>query len=128
MTDLINIIAVLKYGATFLGSVTVWKLFEFFYPDVRDYFRSRLEAKAVFNKNLDPILKASNELLGKITSMSRKDFATTRKDQIVEDEIMYILYLFANFWSRLTILKIESDFTALARLKKGEEYYNSSQH
>jgi len=34
---------------------------------------------------------------------------------------MYILYLFANFWSRLKILKIESDYTALARIKKGEE-------
>jgi len=119
--DLAKILEISKYVATIMGSVTLWKLFEFFYPDVRDYFLSRIKAKEVFNKNLDPILKASNELLGKITSMSRNDFDILREEEIDENEIMYILYLFANFWSRLTILKIESDFTALARIKKGEE-------
>jgi len=76
---ILTICKYISYFITILFSVTLWKILEFLYPDVRDYFLSRIKAKEVFNKNLDPILKASNELLGKITSMARKDFNILKK-------------------------------------------------
>ena len=120
MLETLKILSIAQYTLTIVGSITLWKLFEFFYPDVRNAYLARKKAKDVFNLNLDPILKASNELLGKITSISRNDFQIVRTDHPDEDELLYIMYLFANFWSRLSILKIESDYTALARIREGE--------
>ncbi|MCP4902346.1 MAG: hypothetical protein GY906_35715 [bacterium] len=101
-------------------------------------FRRRREdsksARALVDFHLDPILKAADELVGKLRSLAQSDF-----DEIISltyegitidfddddadlDEIMKygdILYLLAQFWAQIQILRIEGLNLNLTRDKRG---------
>ena len=111
--------------ATLTGAA-IWEGFKFFYPDLKQYFKTRIEAKKIFYDNLDPILKASSELYGKIESLAKEDFATfvnpnkSNSDDPKHNQ-KYILYLFAQFWAQLEYLRLQSQYIDLSKLKKGNE-------
>lgn len=111
--------------ATLTGA-TIWEGFKFFYPDLKQYFKTRIAAKKIFYDNLDPILKASSELYGKIESLAKEDFATfvnpnkSNSDNPKHNQ-KYILYLFAQFWAQLEYLRLQSQYIDLSKLKKGNE-------
>lgn len=111
--------------ATITGA-TIWEGFKFFYPDIKQYFKSRIAAKKVFYDNLDPILKASSELYGKIESLAKEDFATfiNEKNSNSSNPLhnqKYILYLFAQFWAQLEYLRLQSQYIDLSKIKEGRQ-------
>ena len=105
-----------------LGAGAVWELFKFVYPDLKKLIGNKGEAKKILYRNINPVLKSADELLGKIHSLARNDFKSLRNEvERKEHDLIYIMYLFANFWGRLMILKLESDYTTLSQIEKGRE-------
>lgn len=114
---------VYKYLISVFSGGVILEVIKLFYPDLRKFFSQKIEAKKLLNKHTDSILKAADELFGKIQSLARDDFQMFTKYDQEKDEMnkIYVLYLFANFWARLGILKQESNFISLGRVKKGKQ-------
>jgi len=76
----------IKIILTFISGGAIWEGFKFIYPDIKRPIVARIEAKKTFYKNLDPILKSSSELYGKMLSLAREDFAhlQTLRSQFLE--------------------------------------------
>jgi len=105
-----------------IGVGAIWELFKFLYPDLRKIIGNKGQAKLILYRHINPVLKSADELLGKIHSLARNDFKSLRiENERKEHDLIYIVYLFANFWGRLMILKLESDYTALSQIEKGRE-------
>jgi len=93
----------------------VWKLFE-------RRWRSKKSAQALLDRHFDPILKTADELFGKLRSLAVEDFVSLRgyveaeadSDAGERIELANLLYLFAQFWARLAILRKEGIFVALS--------------
>jgi len=114
-----NTIALISGGA-------LWEGFKFLYPEIKRPIDNYSKAKKQLYENLDPILKASDELYGKILSLTKEDFATFVNDKHsisddVEQNKRYIYYLFAQFWAQLEYMRMKSHYFSIARIKKGNE-------
>jgi len=111
-----------KYIISIISGGVLLELAKLLYPDFKKIFNRRIDAKNVFNKHSDSILKSADELFGKIYSLAKEDFQTFTKYNQQSDEMnkIYILYLFASFWASLGILKQESNYVHLARIRNGK--------
>jgi hypothetical protein len=82
-------------------------------------------ARLLVATHLDPVLKATDELQGKLRSLAEEDFAEFRiipADELQSTDLVNLcstLYLFAQFWARLEILRRESFHAELSRNKQG---------
>src|SRR5260221_11062885 len=82
--------------------------------------RSAKAARQLIAKHLDPVLKATDELQGKLRSLAEEDFSEFRnipaRDIKSADAVNLCgtLYLFAQFWARLEILRREAFHTELS--------------
>ena len=112
----------LKYIFSFITGGVLLEIIKLIYPDFKKLFQRRIEAKNIFNKYSEQILKSADELFGKIYSLAEEDFRIFTKYNAQTDEMnkIYILYLFASFWGSLGILKQESSYINLARIRKGK--------
>lgn len=114
-------------GAGTIGGV-VAKLLDYAYKEYYHRSEARKSAKNLVDKHIDPILKSADELVGKIRSLAQSDFrelkrAPTPSVLSFESWLPYlnILYLFAQFWSRVQILRIESIFVNLGSDVRGRQ-------
>ena len=93
----------IKYLVSFISGAALLELLRLFYPDIKKVFNNKIEAKNIFNKHSDLILKAADELFGKMYSLAEEDFVSLAKHDPEQDEMnkIYIIYLFASFWASL---------------------------
>lgn len=113
-------------SAAFTGGLVV-KLLDIAYLEYKRKSSMSRSAKELLNIHLDPILKSADELLSKLISLAKEDFkplyennesdVQLRSQQV---KVVYVLYLFAHFWSRLAILRKESIHENLVAHKEGE--------
>lgn len=64
--------------AGFLGALIV-KLLDYVYHEIRMSSERRRTARRFVNENLDPVLNAADELVGKLRSLAVRDFKTLRR-------------------------------------------------
>ena len=114
-------------AAAFSGGVVV-KLLDYVYQEYRRRSEASESAKKLIDRHLDPILKSADELVGKVRSLAQSDFrqltnAPTPKEDRFESWEPYLdaLYLFAQFWSRIQILRLEGMYVNLASDKRGKK-------
>lgn len=120
-TELTSILSLITGGI-------LWEGLKFVYPDIKNYFIKRHQAKKIIFNNLDSIIKAADELYGKLESLTKEDFSSFKKkvknssnSSDPEHNKKYVLYLFAQFWASLENIRLQSNYTSIARIKKGEE-------
>jgi hypothetical protein len=83
-------------------------------------------ARRVISTQLDPLLKAADELQGKLRSLAEEDFQEFRlipKTDATATNLVNLcstLYLFAQFWARLEILRRESFHAELTKNRQGK--------
>jgi len=100
-----------------MGSVTA---------EVRKRWERTAAARLVVATQLDPLLKAADELQGKLRSLAEKDFRefrTVPENDLERAHLVNLcstLYLFAQCWARLEILRRESFHAELARNRHGK--------
>ena len=111
-----------------LGGGLVVKIFDCLYKEYKLRSETYKSAKMLLTKHLDPILKSADELVGKVRSLAQSDFRElTKKSAPVnyefKDWLPYLdtLYLFAQFWSRIQNLRIESVFVNITSQKRGKQ-------
>ncbi|MFZ5518470.1 MAG: hypothetical protein ACOY90_17710 [Candidatus Zhuqueibacterota bacterium] len=114
-------------GAGFISGLIV-KLLDYFYREYSLKSQEKKSARKLIDKNLDPILKASDELVGKIRSLAQADFQEliraprpVRKDFEKWFPYLDLMYLFAHFWARIQILRLEGLFANLGTDKRGNK-------
>lgn len=117
---------IIKTVLTFITGGAVWEGFKFIYPEIQRSFESRRVANDSFYKNLDPILKSASELFGKLESLAKEDFSTFTNPAYSNsaDAIQnrkYVYYLFSQFFAQLEHLRLESQYTSLSKIKKGNQ-------
>lgn len=114
-------------GAGFSGGLVV-KAFDYIYQEYLRRSKERKSAKELLDQHIDPILKSSDELVGKIRSLSQSDFAALKKAECPKDlefekwcPYLDTIYLFAQFWSWIQILRIEGLFVNIGTDKRGRQ-------
>jgi hypothetical protein len=112
-------------AAGFSGGIGV-KLLDYVYTEYKRRSEASKSAKELVNRHIDPILKAADEIVGKIRSLAQSDFGevlrSTGKKESLDSLMPYleVLFLFAQFWSRIQILRMESIYLNLGSDKTGK--------
>jgi len=114
-------------GAGFIGGIIV-KVLDYIYQEYRLRLEAHKSAKDIIDRHIDPILKSADELVGKLRSLAQSDFRYIVKTPIPEDSkfeswfpYLDIIYLFAQFWSRIQILRNEGLFVNLGSDERGKQ-------
>jgi hypothetical protein len=73
---------------------------------------------------LDPLLKAADEVVGKLHSLALNDFKTLAGREmslnpVTDNDFGSLLYLFSRFWARIEILKQEGLSVAISKDERG---------
>lgn len=111
------------FGAALGGGVTV-KTIDIVYQEIRRRQDTTLTAKKFLDQHLDPLLKAADEIVGKLHSLALSDFRPLigrdlSLSPIADSDFGSLLYLFSRFWARIEILKQEGLSVAIAKDKRG---------
>ena len=116
---------------TFFSGAAALGLAQLFVPtvtaEVLRRFQAKLAADRVVALQLDPLLKAADELQGKLLSLAKEDFSEFRRGNAPDSTGEHVvnlcstLYLFAQFWARLEILRLASVHAELVRNPRGAE-------
>lgn len=115
----------IKTIITILTGGVLWEGFKFIYPDLKRIIESKINAKKILNKNIDPLLKSASELYGKLESLAKEDFASFINPQNSnsvdpEQNKKYVMFLFSQFLGNLEYLRLENQYISLAKTDKGK--------
>ncbi len=112
-----------------LGGGATVKVLDILYQEFRHRSERSRTAEQFVDEHLDPLLKAADELVGKLRSLAQSDF---RELHDFEPEITKLespdfgsfLFLFGRFWARVEILRREGLSVALGQDKRGKRLQN----
>lgn len=114
-------------GAGLSGGVVV-KALDYIYQEYLRRSKAIKSARSLVDTHIDPILKSADELVGKIRSLAQSDFTdlvkgSPPKGNQFEEWLQYLdfIYLFAQFWSRIQILRTEGIFINLSADVRGKK-------
>ncbi len=116
---------ILTFALGIAASPLAQRVFGFLFSELRTRWQSSVAARRIIDTQLDPLLKAADELQGKLRSLAEEDFQDFRElpnPIVLRRDLVNLcstLYLFAQFWARLEILRRESFHADLAQNKKG---------
>jgi hypothetical protein len=115
-----------KYVIGFASFPVIGRIAEPMIQGLRQRLESKSVAARVVSKQLDPLLKSADELQGKLRSLAEEDFREFRPsgeedvNAIQTVNLCSTLYLFAQFWGRLEILRRESFHAELTKNPRGK--------
>lgn len=101
----------LKLLVAALGGGFTVKVLDILHQEVRRRFEGRVSARRFVDENLDPVLKAADELVGKLRSMGSNDFRTLRNRGDAESggvgyrDYIGLLYLLARLWASMELFR-----------------------
>ncbi len=115
---------------TFLSGAAVLALAQLVAPtiasEVLRQFQAKSAARRVVGLQLDPMLKAADELQGKLLSLAKEDFTEFRRLTVEARtsshdsvNLCSTLYLFAQLWARFEILRLASFHAELMGDRRG---------
>lgn len=110
-------------GAALGGGFTV-KVLDIIYQEIRKRVDKSDAAEKFVDQHLDPLLKASDELVGKLRSLADEDFKTI-KDVTADDQSLQshdfggLLFLFARFYAQVEIIRREGMSVAMSQDDRG---------
>lgn len=112
-----------------LGGGFTIKMLNIFYQEFRHWLERSRSAKRFVDDHLAPLLKAADELVGKLRSLAENDFRELHNinptaKTLDSLEFSSLLYLFGRFWARIEIFRQEGLSIALSQDKRGEQLLN----
>ena len=87
-----------------LGGGVVVKLLDIGYQELLRRRDKRGSSRKFLDENLDPVLKAADELFGKLRSLAAEDFKVLRRARAHDAssmDIIGLLYLLSKFWASI---------------------------
>ncbi|WP_188937289.1 hypothetical protein [Puia dinghuensis] len=111
---------------TLISGSAIWEGVKFFYPSISREIKTYREAYKNLYESIDPILKAADELYGKLISIANEDFSTfTNRGKSNATDVdlnrKYIYYLFAQFLAQLEYIRMKSQYSSISKIRKGRE-------
>jgi len=96
-------------GAALGGGATV-KALDIAYQELRHRSDRKRTAKEFVDKHLDPLLKATDELVGKLRSLAETDFSdihdiNSNATGLNSSDFSSLVYLFGTFWTQVELLR-----------------------
>jgi hypothetical protein len=106
------------------GGLTV-KALDILYQEVRHALDRSHSAKKFVDIHLDPLLKAADELVGKLRSLAEDDFRSLRNiahepTQLNNHDFASLLFILASFWAQVEVMRRESPSVSIVRDKRGK--------
>lgn len=117
-TSWLDLLAAAAGGGLFV------KLLDIGFAEYRRRSEARASAKEIVARHLDPILKAADQLVGKMRYLAETDFDEIKAAHRLGGgtrsiEVGNVLYLFAQFWVRIEIFHKESLYVEVAADETG---------
>jgi hypothetical protein len=111
------------FAAALGGGLTV-KAVDIIYQEVRHRLDKTQSATKFVDEHLDPLLKAADEIVGKLHSLATEDFKTLvglkfSLNRITDSDFGSLLYLFGRFWAQIEILRQEGLSIAISKDHRG---------
>ena len=106
-----------------IGGGLVVKVLDIIYLELRRRDDRRQSASKFVDQHLDPLLKAADELVGKLLSMGREDFQSLR--DIPEDapfqhpDFGSTTYLIARLWAQIEIFREQALYVSISEDQRG---------
>lgn len=113
------------FGAAFGGGFTV-KVLDILYREFRRRSDSSKEVKQFVDQHLDPLLKATDELVGKLVSLANDDFKPLYNMELNErrddnNDFYSVIFLFARLWANIEIIRRESHAISIVEDERGKK-------
>ena len=102
------------------------KALDILYQEFRGRSERSRTAKRFVDDHLDPLLKATDELVGKLRSLAESDFRELHDvdpgaEALESPDFSSLLYLFGKFWARVEILRREGLSVSLGEDARGKQ-------
>lgn len=119
----------LHFITAMLSGGVVVKFMEFLCQTLISNLKRKRTSKEIVDKHLDPLMKAADEIVGKTISLAKRDFkdliessnSKVSLNNSISNEMLGLLYLYAQFWGRIEILKQESLGVSISGDKRGKK-------
>lgn len=111
--------------AAALGGGTTVKLVEIAYQEYTNRSSRKLTSNEKLDRNLDPLLKSADEVVGKLRSLTESDFRSIQGidleiEPMSNQDFSSLAYLIARFWARAEILRHDGMSVEMAKTSKGK--------
>lgn len=112
-----------------LGGGSTVKILDIAYQEWRKRKDKLDTAEQFVDRHLDPLLKAADELVGKLRSLAEDDFKAIHgvipDDRCLENhDLASLLYLFGCFWAQVEVIRQEGMSVAMAKDERGLRLQN----
>lgn len=110
-------------GAAFTGAGS-FAAVELVYKEIKDWRSRRRDQARTIDVSLEPLLRAADELAGKLRSLAESDFLPLRRKvdySLADTEVASIIYLFVQFWAEVESVRFRSLSGEIARSDKGKQ-------
>jgi hypothetical protein len=112
-----------------LGGGSIVKAVDIVYLEIRRLREGSRTATRFVDEHLDPLLKASDELVGKLLALGKEDFRSLRlldsaSTLADSNELGGLVFLFAPFWAQIEIIKREGLSVAISQYERGRHLEN----
>jgi hypothetical protein len=112
-----------------LGGGSIVKAVDIVYLEIRRLREGSRTATRFVDEHLDPLLKASDELVGKLLALGKEDFRSLRvldaaSSLADSNELGGLVFLFARFWAQIEIIKREGLSVAIGQDERGQHLEN----
>ena len=100
------------------------KVVDIIYQEVRRRLDKTQTVTKFVDEHLDPLLKAADEVVGKLHSLATEDFKTLAGrdltlNPVTDNDFGGLLYLFSRFWTRIEIIRQEGLSVAISKDPRG---------
>lgn len=109
------------FAAAFSGAGS-FALIELIYREIKDWRKDKRDLSRSVDVSLEPLLRASDELSGKLRSLAESDFLPIRGRadySLADSDVASVVYLFVQFWAEVEIVRFQSLSAEIARSEKG---------
>ena len=111
-------------GTAALGGGVAVKLLEFAFDEIKEWRTGRTDHSRNVDRNLEPLLRSGDELVGKLRSLAEQDFLPIRRadsDNLSDLGFGSLVYLFVRFWSEVEIIRFRGLSSQVAKSKRGRQ-------
>ena len=107
-----------------VGGASSLAVLELAYKEFKDWRMGRRDRSRTVAVSLEPLLRAADELVGKLRSLAERDFLPIRgrRDYSLADtDIASVIYLFVQFWAEVEIVRFRGLSAEIASSEKGKQ-------
>ena len=106
-----------------LGGGVAVKLLDIGYRELLRRVDRRRSSRRFVDENLDPVLKAADELFGKLRSLAASDFRIrhAHAPSVTKLDAVGLLYLLASFWASIEVFRQKGRSVSIVRDDRGQK-------